>query len=54
MKLTNAVLQWRIVGIDDGWTTVRNPIGFIDRLAQLLEGVVRTENRQIQRVAQVV
>ena len=52
--LTDTVLQRRVVGIDDGWTTVRDPIGFIDRFAQLLERVIRSEDSQVESVAQVI
>lgn len=48
---TNAVLKWRVVGIDDGRPPVRDPIGLVDRLTQPLERVVGAEHGEIERVA---
>lgn len=45
--LTDAVLQRRVVSVDNGGPSVRNPVRFVDRLAQLLEGIVSSENRHV-------
>ena len=54
MIRTNAVLQRRIVSVDDRGASVSDPIGFVDRFAQFLERIVGAEDGQVERVAQVV
>lgn len=48
---TNAVLEGRVVGVDDGRPAVRDPIGLVNGLTQPFEGVVRAEHGEIERVA---
>lgn len=52
-KLTNAVLDGRIEGIDNRRTSMSHPVGLVYGFSQFIKSVVRSENIHIQHRLQI-
>lgn len=49
--LTDRILKWGIIGVDNSWSTVWNPICLVNGFTQLFECIISAKNCQIEGIA---